>query len=464
MTKILLLNFTQPDAAIISKAGYDVERGYLGPYEVEKQLPFQAPHPIYEYDILVYNSQTTPELRKEFVTKRNLLNETGSLDALSKFRGTPAVRISFVGEYSGLPTLLQGGLSFVKLAEAEENVSMFFERPWIQQSFAIPEIHRQIAGFKVGIAKVGRFIVAGDEYPFSHFPVLLSRSGEQIAAYGTTYTEGTLPRYIILPQLKANARAVLEILQTLERVCPRLFPDRTKSAWLQSKEFQLRDERAKESEIEQKVAETVAIVDKLRVERELLAKNNDFIRLLLVTSEDIKVEKEYRLSSVVRKALEFLDFSVEDIDEKTKTAIKKEDFWVSDGDFFAITEVSGTAGTNPKVKEFNDILARIATIYRRKTDLIPEGVSDVSGLLVLNYDCERHPSKRPKAYTGDLEHIIETAIEQNIGILSTVELHKIVVAVKEGTLEKGAARAALKRPGRIVYDDSELVAPEQKLP
>jgi hypothetical protein len=140
---------------------------------------------------------------------------------------------------------------------------------------------------------------------------------------------------------------------------------------------------------------------------------------------------------------------VADIDETTKSVIKKEDFWVRDGDFLAITEVTGTIHKNPKVKEFNDILGRIATIYKRKTDLtLPEGVN-VSGLLVLNYDYDTHPSKRPRPYTGDDDHIAQTAFEQGIGILSTVELHKIIVAVKQGLLLKSEARALLKKAGRI---------------
>jgi hypothetical protein len=58
---------------------------------------------------------------------------------------------------------------------------------------------------------------------------------------------------------------------------------------------------------------------------------------------------------------------------------------------------------------------------------------------------------RPRAYTGDLEHIVEAAKEQDIGLLSTVELHKILMAVKRGTLTKEDARALVKKSGRIEY-------------
>lgn len=450
MTKILLLNFTETETAMLAKAGYDVERGLMGTYDASKCLPFQTPHPIYEYDILAYNSRFTPELRGDFQKQQNLLNVKGCLDALSDFNGTPSVRISFVGDYTGLPRLLHGGLSFIEQAAAERNVSMFFDAQTVK-TFAIAEMRELIEGFKRDITDVGQFICAKDAYPYHHFPVLISRNGEQIAAYGTSYESSTVPRYVVLPQLKSNAHAVLEILRTLESVCPQLFPGRNKDAWLRSDEFLLPDECAKDKEIGRATAEAQKIVEKLRAEREQLSSGNFFIRQLLVATEDAKLELPNRLSGLVRKALEFLEFEVVDIDQQTKTAIKKEDFWVSDGEYFAITEVTGTTNTNPKVKEFNDILARIATIYKRKTDLIPKGVTNVSGLLVLNYDLDHHPAKRPKVYTGDLEHIVETATEQNIGLLSTVELHMLLVAVKEGKLTKDAARALIKRPGRIEY-------------
>jgi hypothetical protein len=73
----------------------------------------------------------------------------------------------------------------------------------------------------------------------------------------------------------------------------------------------------------------------------------------------------------------------------------------------------------------------IATLFKRHTDLILPKAVTVSGLLVLKYYTEHHPTKRPKVYTGELEHIVQSTEEHGIGLLSTVEWHKIVVAVKE---------------------------------
>lgn len=454
MTKIILLNFTQSQAQSIAKAGYLVDRGYLGEYQRQEYLPFEAPHPLYEYDIMVYNSEIAGELETEFANPSNLLKVKGCLEALKDPNVHPLFRISFLGGPTGLSSLLQGGVPYISLSRAERNVSSFVENNEANAMFAIPEMHRLVWSLRKDIDSVRYFLTPSDTYPFYHFAPILSRHAEEIAAYGTTpsgKTLQTLPRYIALPKLKDNAKAVVQILQVLEGAFPELFPESSKNLWLEADEFMLSDERAKDLEIRAKVAETSLVLENMKLQRSNIAKENKFIRQLLVATEDVKLEPSDRLSTVVRKTLEYLGFNVEDIDEKTKTAIKKEDFWVSDGNFFAITEVTGTVNVNPKTKEYNDILGRLTTIFKRQTDLVPRGISNLTGLLVLNYDSERHPSKRPKAYTGDLEHIVEAAVEQNIGILSTVELHKIVVDVKEGKLAKQDARSLLKQFGRIEY-------------
>ncbi len=61
-------------------------------------------------------------------------------------------------------------------------------------------------------------------------------------------------------------------------------------------------------------------------------------------------------------------------------------------------------------------------------------------------------------YTGEDEYIVETAVEQGIGLLSTVELHKIIVAIKEGQLTKDEAREIIRKPGRIEFETRKIKA------
>lgn len=46
---------------------------------------------------------------------------------------------------------------------------------------------------------------------------------------------------------------------------------------------------------------------------------------------------------------------------------------------------------------------------------------------------------------------MDAARDSNIGLLSTVELHKIAMAVKEDELAKESARSILRQFGRIEY-------------
>lgn len=452
--RILLLNFTPEEAQLIAKEGYNIETGFIGKVDsAVHRLPFRSPHPLYEYDILFYNSYIPPEFDKDKVKDhQNLFNETGSYDALNHFNTPPFVRVSFIGKPGGADNLIHGGVSFINLINAEDNVSSLLTSG--RATFNIEEIHELLDRFQNQVKCVNQFYRPKDNtHPFYNISVLLSRSGERVAGYGTTYNNGTTKlRYIILPQLKNMPRAVVQILQCLETIQPRLFPDKIKRGWIENDEFLLPEEKAIENEIQKKISETRLFVDDMKKKKESIAQNNSFVRRLLVATEDNDINPDMRLSVVVKKALEFLEFKVEDIDAKTRSIIKKEDLWVIDGNYLAITEVSGTVHKNPKIKEFNDILARLATIYKRRCDLVLPEAENVCGLLILNYDIDTHPSKRPRLYTGEDEHITETAVEQGIGLLSTVDLHKIIMAVIEGSLSKKEAREIVRRPGRIKFD------------
>lgn len=463
--RIILFNFTKKQADEIEKAGYNVERGFVGRgNEGLDYLPYATPHPIYEYDILFYNSHIPDEVSKEFSEQAsNGLVDRSFVQSVSSFRSPPPIRVSFIGE-SEMSGLTQGGVPFLELIHADENVSVSALHEIKDSPWRIPELHRLLLGLKTEISSVGQFVRGEDSASgIWRVPVLAARNGEVVMCYGRVHGDDNKPYYIVLPQMAAPARTAIEILQCLENLVPTMFPDRVKSGWLHGDEFALPEELSVDQEIKRKSEETKEFIAAKQHERSLLEKGNAFVRGLLVAKEDPGVPVEERLSSVVRASLEFLEFNVEDIDQKTKTAIKKEDFWVRDGNFLAITEVTGTENKNPKVKEFNDILGRMATLYKRQTDLVLPVGANIVGLLVLNYDIGTHPSKRPRVYIGQDAHIIEAAEEQGIGILSTVELHKIVVGVKRGALSKGEARKLIKKAGRIEYAANAALSEDSKI-
>ncbi len=266
--RIILLNFTEAEANAVAKAGYKVDRGIIGsPDQEDKYCPFQVPHPLYEYDVLFYNSQLSrsPELQSQLTNPINLFRETGSFNALRDLNLHPRVRVAFTGGDTGVPHLTLGGIPFAKLIDAERDVSAFVEHKGY--TFSIEKLHRLIAGFRNQIAGVSQFFsVPQNNYPFSHETVLTSRIGQQVAGYGTTYENETFPRYVILPQLKDFSRAIIEILQCLESVWPQLFPDRVQQGWINAAEFLLPEEKAIEAEIQEVIAvATHAVEEKERI-------------------------------------------------------------------------------------------------------------------------------------------------------------------------------------------------------
>jgi len=184
------VNFPTKAEGLVSKEGFNVERGYLGAYEAKDRLPFQTPHPLYEYDVLIYDSHYDTDQLKEFWAPSNLFDQKGSLEALESFNIPPFVRIAFIGGANGTKRLLHAGLKFINLLEAEKSVSSFVEAQ-TGHTFAIPELHNVLVNFRGQIKNVRQFYVEDHQhYPLYCFPVLGSRSGQQVIGYGTTYDSG----------------------------------------------------------------------------------------------------------------------------------------------------------------------------------------------------------------------------------------------------------------------------------
>ena len=464
--RIALVNFSPADAARLSRAGFHAELCFFATSsslraEGMVALLLSFPRPVYEFDVYVYNGSPLPEAERAFQSLKQFTEGAPIVAALNQFNTPPSIRIVFVG-----PECERGlglaGVPFMKANRAHGGVSMI-EFVGGEPGLNSPELERCVADLQSSIAIPVQYSVHIPDppgHPFHHFPLLASRNKDLLAVYGTVYKDGVLPVYIVLPQFKDNTEALIRVLQMLAETNPELFPDvPRKKAWLCTKQFAFREEVEIDSQIEAALSEVEQLVEAKKAEKLLAAKEFDFIRKILIATEDLEVDKQDRLSTNVKRTLEYLGFTVRDIDEAIQNAIRKEDFWVSDGPFLAITEVTATRRKNPKNKEYNDLLGRMTTVLKRH-DLVPE-VTNPTGLLVLNYDIETHPFRRPRAYTGDAEEIALAAKEYGIGLLSTVDLHRIAVAVKNGAISKEAARSILQQAGRIEFPATPASAEEE---
>ena len=450
--RILLINFEGQDALLLRGKGFNVEVGQVGAVlqrdPVASYVAASLPHPAYEYGVYVFNS-TMPQGQNP---QGRMWTNCSTLNTLAGFGRPPEVRISFIGGSSPyVPVFL--GAPGVDVEAADKGVSSFNVLP-PNAPHAIPPLHAAIANL-VGVFKqpVGQYIkgVGRAASPYYAFPVVTNRNNDVLAAYGVHVAEPNgkpRPVYVILPQLEDNARALLELLELFVELTPEIFPDIQRRVWFDSEEFAFREEKEIVREIERRRAELNRFVEAKDTERKSVKDKFDFIKRILIATES-DTDPALRLSGSVKKVLEFLDFEVEDIDAQIRSAIKKEDFWARDGNFLAITEVSGTKNKNPKTKEYGDLLGRMTTVYKRK-DLVPDS-ERVTGLLILNYDIETHPLHRPRLYSGGEEEYVSAAKDNSIGLLSTVELYKIAIAAKDGVISKENARELIKQFGRIEF-------------
>jgi hypothetical protein len=463
----LLLNFAEYEAEIIRKAGFNVDLGVIGAASGSivaraansgPLFSYFFPRPLYEYDVLVYNSAyDRKEVSKLFPFPKKAPLDDGMFEPLLVLAGaSPFVRIAFIGVPSGLKSLVLAGLPFLGLAPAHEGVSVF--DPCEETHGRVPDLTQAIVSLQRNIATpVGQYLSCCEQniHPLSHVPVIINRNGDEIAAYGTLWRGRTVPAYVVLPQLKNNALGLARVLEELARLRPEVFPDRENRDWYGGKEFAFKEENEIDREIESRVEELNQFCEQQQQQKAAIATRLAFMKKILVAREDQSLPPDDRLAVNVRMTLEFLGFEVEDIDARIKGAIRKEDFWVKDREgFLAITEVTGTNAKNPKTKEFNDLLGRMATIFKRR-DLVPEA-SNISGLLIVNYDIDTNPRQRPKLYRGDSEEIVAAARDRSIGLLSTVNLYDIAVAVKDGTITAEQGRTLIKGFGRIEFGVAEV--------
>ena len=442
---ILLVNFTDVEAQQINRAGFRADVGCT--YRNTAGIWFSSPHPVHEYDVYVYNSESGLLLSD---IPKNAINTTKKpefYEELTDLGSLPRVRISFVGATPNDGRELIG-TSHIGVAQAHNNVSIIL--PLSAGTSVIKPLHdllhKNISQIKLPVRQYLTKRDLADQHPYSFVTAYINRNGNYIGAYSTSYKR-SLPYYLALPQYQSNAAMLIKILQLYAELEPNLFPDYSATDWKDSHEFQTPKEIKIQGEIAAKRKETDLFV--AAKSAELVDASNEFafIKNILTALEKPEIPSAERLSSQVKKTLTYLGFKVTDIDEKITSAIRKEDLWVQDEDFIAIGEISGTQKKNPKRTEYNDLLGRMNTIFKRH-DLVPKA-QNITGLLILNYDSKTHPDRRPALYSGEDSDIAKAAADSEIGILSTVELYKLARAVLFGTLSKYEARSQIRSYGLI---------------
>ena len=442
--KTLFANFDQE--AVKKIAGIDeldYEFGFIDPCSWKHYYP----SPAHDYQIVVVNLDSAA-VEKEVGRFPDVQSEPTDAHLLLKHLDKGFV-LAFVGD-ANRDYLINAGINNINLIDADKR-DRVFEKPGQSDS-----VFDFIFDKNEILFPVQKYIESTFANDFHYAALKFNKNIDVIASYRTrdfyTDIEGVTHRYrratlLLLPQFADNFRVIADVLKVLFSERPDLFTNLSTQNWQNEPQFLPPEIEKIESEIATERNKFDKFLQKKEIEKNKAIKNHShFIQIL--KADDQHFAGQNKLSVNVMKVLKFLGFGVEDVDEKIKSAIKREDYWVVDGDYFALGEVTGTESSNPKVKEFNDMLARILNVVKKG---LPERYKDkdIKGLLIINNDRKNHPLKRTKLYTGDLEDTCETAAANGISILSTVELYKIATEVLLGRMSKDDARQLIKSGGRI---------------
>src|SRR5208337_4612573 len=124
-----------------------------GPAAGGSSLPYFFPRPLYEYEVLVYNSapgrKEVADLFSSSIKTATFGGKTSEsmLEPLATWSTLPAIRIAYIGVPSGLKTLVLAGLPSLKLSDAHEGVSIF-EAYRGRDTFTIPDLAKLIESFQ----------------------------------------------------------------------------------------------------------------------------------------------------------------------------------------------------------------------------------------------------------------------------------------------------------------------------
>lgn len=436
--KILMINFTEYEQKKLIDLGFNVEKGYVGSQEERNDdwyLGYYFQSAPYEYDIVIFNSKRNPKEESNLPKVYNLHEDRSRYEDFEYLQKAPLI-IAFSG-YESSNNLMLAGLPFIYLKVADERDTRLLIAQ--RQTFGIDEVSKFLEKHKDKIITVTQYLYSTVKDPIYHSPLVVNYNHDQIAAYGTTYSGRTILQYLVLPQFRNNSEILVDLMTLLVELRPELFPEIKRVDWIDSPEFLPLEIKKIQGEIEDEIIKAKKIIDSKMEQMKVKGEELKFLKQILI-ADDEHFEGDNKLKPSVLKVLDFLGFKVIDMDKQVENGKKKEDLLLSDetDGFRALVEVKGTNKQNVPVSYYTQLLGHL----RKSHD------STIRGLLIINHDRINHPYKRTLLYADDEELFGD---ENDIGVLSTVELYKIISVVRDGKISKEKAREVIKGTNRIVF-------------
>jgi hypothetical protein len=244
-------------------------------------------------------------------------------------------------------------------------------------------------------------------------PLMINKYGSVVAA-SVDYGKG---KVLIFPDIKDKNSFVADLLSSvLPQYAPNLFPEHISSSWSHDAIYEL--------------SSVMKLKDDIK---EIQQKANDETESLLLEIEKIRTENSYvfdllretgqPLVEAVQKTLAKLGFAnVIDADEELirqgVTGQNREDLQIHDHDPTLIVEVKGISN----FPSDDDALAVQKYVVLRMKEWKRV---NVKGLFVVNHQRHLPPLDRDNNQPFR-EHLLQIASEQDIGLLTTWDLHRLL--------------------------------------
>lgn len=438
-TSVLLVNFTKSQAEKIQAAlPIDVQRGYIsdGIERTNKQggtdrVPaFDIP-PIYESKVTFVNLSKVKGLEDEYKAKTFDLREI--INVSKYWNERRGILVFFLGDYV-YDDMKYLGVDWVNLTPANKRDNK------VELVEAKKDAH---------LTKVFKDLLPVIKYPISHYLEMSGRwvqdhygepemklvytnlNGDYLGAYvdfADRFDGDDLqPGVILLPSFTDNVSAVIKVLKGLAKDDEELIPEIAEQDWANSDRLYPHGVTEIDSSIQRVIEIARNDINKLQDEKDKLKESYSFMPTLLTAQHN-------ELKEAVIEALKYLGLNVSDVDKENQRGFA-EDILIETDALKVLAEVKGTRAKTPQDLYIGQVWKHIA-----QSEL--EGVK--TGALILNHDLNTEPSARPDAYTGKKEKELNDII-----YIDTRELHKLLLLVIDGGMDKVTAASSLLHTGRF---------------
>jgi len=453
MSKILLLNYTSQEAdSVSSDLSIEVHRGYISRSKTFRinnkgvsipNIDFYIPESFAEYKAIFINFDIPDGIIDEFEGKISDNYEAKGKKFLSDYwfndRGYLVI---FTGK--DLVNLESLGVPLNASEALNTDTTVWFGINLNKSNTFRVALAKQIKNICMPSSHYISSVIDEDFKKYlddGHLDkVYTNSSSRAVGVYIDSkqdehdYGNDDAPQVMVLPQFKSISKITAELTRIFATLSPR-FLTLSNSDWASSydyfpdsiKEYQ---EKIKQVEVlaKKKVSElTSSMVNETE-------HNSAYLGILNQTGDTLVESTQWLLVNV-------LDLNVVDVDKEEGAGARKEDLLITmDNGEKILAEVKGTKSENPSPK----YIGQATNHFIRKSKL---GAKKC--ILIINHDYEKEPKARKKAYTGGDSELLDSV--DYVSYLDTRILHKICLAVANGTLSKKSAVEIITAEGRIEF-------------